>query len=372
MTLLSERAEAARQFLEGEWGKHHLKGRYKRWHSRPLVNRLRQPTLCGTELDGWEALRELTEAGLVETSQPVSARQRLNVRVQLSEALRHRLASEFARVDASLPLDAGQAALWRHALESVLDGWDLADQRRLAEGLNDLAAALPGAHVLSSYEASARYLLGSSKLLDALPRELVRAFGIERAAFRGPGAWVLAAVPAEPQGVLLIENPQSFEQACRAGVAGRLALLCSFGYGLSLSEALRAPERVRLIGEIDPLQTLDGLLALENVTYWGDLDPEGLRIFRWLRQSVATLRLSALYAPMIERLEREGGHPLHRLTGKGGQRPAPGWSRGLDQEALGDAEVAALAGDALEAEREDHWLGLLADSDLDAMPGGAV
>lgn len=292
--------------------------------------------------------------------------------MQLFEALRHRLETEFARVDASLPLDTAQAAVWRHALEGVLEGWSLADQRRLAEGLNDLAAALPGAHSLSSFEASARYLLGSSKLLDALPRELVRAFGIERAAFRVPRVWVLAAVPAEPRGLLLIENPQSFEQACRAGVAERLALVCSFGYGLSLSEALRAPERVRLVGEVDPRQTLAGLLSLECVTYWGDLDPEGLRIFRRLRRSVPALRLSALYAPMIERFACRGGHPLHRLTGKHGQRPGADWSRGLDQEALDAAEVASLAGAALDTARENHWLGMLGGDGLEAASNGAV
>ncbi|MDW5377062.1 DUF2220 family protein [Halomonas sp. HP20-15] len=363
MKLLSERAEVAQHYLEGEWGKHHLKGRYKAWRSQPLVNMLSQAGHCGTELDGWEALRELAEAGLIETAQPVSAHQRLNVRVQLSEALRHRLESEFARVDASLPLDAAQAAVWRHALDGVLEAWSLADQRRLVEGLNRLAADLPGAHALSSFEASARYLLGSSKLLDALPRELVRAFGIERAAFRMPSVWVLAAVPAEPQGVLLIENPQSFEQARRTGLAERLALLCSFGYGLSLSEALKAPERVRLIGDVDPRQSLADLLTLERANYWGDLDPEGLRIFRRLRRSVPTLRLSALYAPMIERFEREGGHPLHRLTGKHGQRPGIGWARGLDQEALDDTVMAELGGRSLDDALAEAWLTLIKGMD---------
>ncbi|GGX92890.1 hypothetical protein GCM10007160_20530 [Litchfieldella qijiaojingensis] len=361
MSHLSECAEATLTWLEGEWCTAYRKEKSKSWHSKALVKRLKREGICATELDGWEALGELARAGLIETTAPVSARQRLNVRVLLSEALCHRLESEFADVDDSLALKAGQAALWRHSLDGVLQGWSVDDQRRLAEGLRELAEALPEAYALSAFEASARYLLGSSKLLLNLPRELVRAFGIETSAFRRPLSWVLAAMPDEPQGLLLIENPQSFDQACRVGLDQRLAIVCSFGYGLSLSEALRAPKRVRLVCEGLVSRTLDELLELPNPTFWGDLDPEGLRIYLCLREAIPRLRLSALYAPMIEYYDGHGGHPLHGLTGKANQRPAGTsstgiWARGLDQEILSDADLLAHAGHALDEEMQRRWL----------------
>ncbi|MHB0777198.1 Wadjet anti-phage system protein JetD domain-containing protein [Halomonas sp. WWR20] len=363
MSHLSERAEAVQTWLEGEWSQCHLKGKRKTWESRPLVARLKREGRCQTELDGWEALYELAAAGVIEAPAVVSSRQRLNVRVRLSEALCHRLASEVTEVDDSLGLNSAQAAAWRHALDGVLQDWSLVDQQCLASGLRRLAAALPDAYALSAFEASAHHLLGSSKLLTALPRELVRSFGIDTSAFRGPVAWVLAAVPDSPQGLLLIENPQSFDQACRVGLNERLALVCSFGYGLSLGEALKSPEQVRLIGEGGSSHRLTELLALPNITFWGDLDPEGLRIFSHLRHSLPGLRLSALYAPMMARLEADDGHPLHALTGKAKQRPGTRWSRGLDQELIDDATLAAGAGKALEDPLQQRWLQALADGE---------
>ncbi|SFH16815.1 Wadjet anti-phage system protein JetD domain-containing protein [Modicisalibacter xianhensis] len=361
MSHLSERAEAVQLWLEGDWTLAYRKQGNKGWRSASLVRRLKRDRACATELDGWEALRELAGAGVIETVSPVSARQTLNVQVTLSEALRHRLESEFAELDDSLGLEAAQAAVWRHALDGVLQDWSVTDQQRLAEGLRAMAADLPHAYAYSAFEASARYLLGSSKLLMALPRELVRSFGIDTTAFRGTSAWVLASVPAEPQGLLLIENPQSFEQACRVCLDERWALVCSFGYGLSLGEALRAPEQVRLIGERTSSCTLSELLALPEVTFWGDLDPEGLRIFLRLRQSVPGIQLSALYTPMIERLENDAGHPLHGLTGKAGQRQAGSWMRGLDQEALDDTRVAELGDKALDESLAEEWLARITD-----------
>ncbi|MFC3286256.1 Wadjet anti-phage system protein JetD domain-containing protein [Litchfieldella rifensis] len=365
MSYLSECAEAVQIYLEGDWAKHYRKRGAKRWRSVSLVKRLKREGICTTELDGWEALSELARAGVIETTQPIAANQCLNVHVSLSEAERHRLEAEFSDVDDALQLQAGQAVVWRHALDGVLYDWSLDDQYRLAQGLRELAGALPQAYAMSAFEASARYLLGSSKLLTALPRELVRAFAIDVAAFRGPVAWVLAAMPSEPEGLLVIENPQSFDQACRAGLSERLALVCSFGYGLSLSEVLKAPERVRLIGEGTASRTLSELLGSPNKTFWGDLDPEGLRIYCRLRQTVPALRLSALYGPMIAVLESGGGHPLHGLTGKADQRPARGWSRGLDQEMLDDASLTALAGQALDEAIQQRWLAYLGSTDVE-------
>lgn len=362
MSHLSERADTVRVHLEGEWFKHYLRNKSKHWRSTSLVKNLKRERLCETEFEAWQVLAELAAAGVVEA--PVtSLKHHVSLTLGLSEAVCHRLESEATPVDPSLKLDASQAVVWRHALAEGLEDWSLADQYQLAEGLRALAADIPGAYAWSAFEASARYLLGSSKLLMALPRELVRSFGIDTTAFRGPLAWVLASVPDEPQGVLLIENPQSFDQACRVGLDEHLALVCSFGYGLSLTEVLKAPEQVRLIGGRASSHTLSELLELPAIMFWGDLDPEGLRIFLRLRQSVPRIRLSALYAPMMERLETEGGHPLHILTGKAGQRQASRWSRGLDQEALDDAALGEWGGETLDESRAERWLALLSEAD---------
>ncbi|GAB2784199.1 hypothetical protein GCM10027040_07840 [Halomonas shantousis] len=375
MSHLSERAEAVQAWLEGDWTLHRRqpteKGRRqedKRWRSQALVAQLWREGICPTGPDGWEALHELAGAGVIETEALTSLRQRPDVLVCLSEALRHRLESEFAEPDGSLGLDVAQAAVWRHVLDGVLQDWSLQDQQRLADGLRALAANLPAAYALSTFGASARYLLGSSRLLTALPRELVRSFGIDTMVFRGPMAWVLTAMPAKPEGVLWIEHPQSFDRACRVGLDKRLALVCSFDHGASLDEALQAPERVRLMGGGASWQTLDELLALPNVTFWGDLDSERLGFFQRLRQTVPGIRLSALYAPMIERLEAGGGYPLHALTGKTNRRHvgarSPGHvSRGLDQEVLDDASLIELAGQPLDETLAQRWLSTLSEYD---------
>lgn len=360
MSHLSERAEAVRQYMEGQWFKQFLRNKSKRWKSTTLVKSLNREGLCTTHFEAWRTLEELAIVGIVDA--PVSSlKHHVPLMLGLSEAVCHRLAAEATPVDPSLRLDVSQAVVWRHVLAEGLKDWSVTDQQRLAEGLRAMAADLPHAYAYSAFEASAQYLLGSSKLLSALPRELVRSFGIDTTAFRGTSAWVLASVPAEPQGLLLIENPQSFEQACRVCLDERWALVCSFGYGLSLGEALRAPEQVRLIGERTSSCTLSELLALPEVTFWGDLDPEGLRIFLRLRQSVPGIQLSALYTPMIERLENDAGHPLHVLTGKAGQRQAGNWMRGLDQEALDDTCVAELGDKALDESLAEEWLARITD-----------
>ncbi|WP_446020155.1 Wadjet anti-phage system protein JetD domain-containing protein [Billgrantia sp. Q4P2] len=266
----------------------------------------------------------------------------------LAEARIEQLKADLPDVDNRLGLSAAQEQAWRRALESQLREWSIEDQLALAEGLRRLANDLPGVYQLSPYVASARYLLGSSKLLEALPTELVRAFDIEPTRFQPAETWLLASVPEQPEGLLLIENAQSFSQACRVGCDKRLALICTFGYGLSLANALESGDRVRLVGQGAAGVPLPDLLALPSSTYWGDLDPEGLRIYKRLNHFLPALALSALFGPMLAAFESGTGHPLDALSGKAGQRAAGNWQRGLDQEWLADDQVQKLAGRALD------------------------
>ncbi|MDN3554819.1 Wadjet anti-phage system protein JetD domain-containing protein [Halomonas maura] len=359
MSTTGEAARAVQAWLEADWCRQYRRRGARRWRSDTLVRRLCREGICDSQLAGWQALAELARFGILDA--PEALRHRVPVRLGLSEGECHRLREGMVHPDASLGLTADQTLPWGLALERRLDDWSLADQRRLAQGLRRLAADLPDAYGLSAKVASARYLLGSSKLLEALPGELVRSFGIEPRDFRAAPVWLLAAMPEAPEGLLLIENPQSYAQACRVGLDRRLALVCSFGYGLSLGESMLDPAAVRLVGEQGLSHALTALLSLPSPTYWGDLDPEGLRIYRRLKAQLPALRLSALLDPMASALAGEGGHPLHRLTGKEGQRPAGDWTRGVDQEWLEDATVAGLGGQPLSSSLETAWMAALTD-----------
>lgn len=357
--MLDDTVRRALEHLEAGWCQAFLKGRVGARQAKTLVTEFLHQAICQTRLEGRQVLHALHKSGWIESSLGevgLSPRLDLNPMVVLAAWRREELAAGLPAAHAELELTAVQTACWNRTLADSLEGFGRAEQQRLVTGLRDLAAELPEAYAhLTAFEASARYLLGSSKLLKALPRELVLSFGIDPEAFRRPKVRLLASMPTKPEGLLLIENPQSFDQACRLGLDLRLALVCSFGYGLSLGEALDEGS-VSLIGEGPLPLGLEALLMLPSLTYWGDLDPEGLRIYQKLKRRLPSLRLSALYGPMLEAMERGTGHPLHRLTGKGGQRAAGKWARGLDQEWLDEEACLALAEQALDTDQETRVL----------------
>ncbi|MGR4068552.1 Wadjet anti-phage system protein JetD domain-containing protein [Billgrantia sp. C5P2] len=360
--MLNEAARKVLAQLERVWQRVYANGsKGKGWQAEPLVRSLKRKGICETEHQAWEVLEKLLDAGAISLRQGgrISPHQRWNATILLAEARIEQLKADLPDVDNRLGLSAAQEQAWRRALESQLREWSIEDQLALAEGLRRLANDLPGVYQLSPYVASARYLLGSSKLLEALPTELVRAFDIEPTRFQPAETWLLASVPEQPEGLLLIENAQSFSQACRVGCDKRLALICTFGYGLSLANALESGDWVRLVGQGAAGVTLPDLLALPSSTYWGDLDPEGLRIYQRLKAREPKLRLSALYAPMIQAMEEGLSHPLDHLMGKGGQRPAETWRCGLDQEWLPDGLCLSFAGQVLSAEQEERTLARL-------------
>lgn len=361
---LSEPGQRLLGELEARWCRRFLKGDDKpQWSTQSLLTFMQRGSICPTQLEGRQILDELHRAGVLDVPESVSFSPRLNLtpRIGLAAWRCAQLSETLPAVTPELMLTPRQAICWNQALAGVLKGWSPSDQYALVVGLRALASDLPEAYRLVTYAASARYLLASSKLLDRLPNGLLREFGIEPTLFDRPDAWLLASMPTRPESVLLIENSQSYMQALRLGVDHRIALVCSFGYGLSLGEALSGVERVRLVSETPLSLTLRELLALPHLTYWGDLDPEGLRIYRRLQSRLPALRLSALYAPMIDALEGGGGHILHEATGKSGQVPAGAWKRGVDQEWIEDTVVCQWAGQVLAPELERRWLEWLGD-----------
>lgn len=240
---------------------------------------------------------------------------------------------------------------------------------RLGRGLLELRTRQAAVAGRPTFVVSAQFLCGASKILSGKHARALRNFGIDVALFAESANYVVTAGPPNPESVVLIENPTSFELAAASSVVDRVALLATFGYGLSRSGEAFGQQLASIVakpGTLIPLVRAGRppaphvLLTNPNITFWGDLDHEGLRIFLRLKRVIPQIELSALYGPMAERLGNGGGHPYAAITGKDGQAPltsaesassaAIGWlsaccaTAALDQEAIEDADIEMLAG----------------------------
>lgn len=244
-----------------------------------------------------------------------------------------------------------------------LEGLTDADLRELAKGLAELRAAQEQERGVPRFVVSAKYLLGSSKLIGSLPPAALKAFGIETGTFPDAILHLLVAGPSAPEAVILIENPHSFEEAIAAGCAEKYALVVTYGYGLSrfgeqfgnrLVELVDATERlVPLVRSGNPPRPTE-LFRHPRIFFWGDLDREGLRIYTSLRSRIPALRISALYRPMSEAAKQGQSHPYAKATAKDGQvtlgtMPDDALplvplcrDRGVDQEIVARADITAL------------------------------
>jgi len=245
-----------------------------------------------------------------------------------------------------------------------LDGFSDADMRDLGRGLKDLKSAQREEKNTPRFVVSAKYLLGSSKILGSLPTPSLKSFGIDIDTFPDAMPHVVVAGPENPEAVLLIENPHSFEEAIAAGCADKIALVVTYGYGLSRSgdaygnslteAAVQAERLVPLIRKGNP-PSPKTLFGHSKTLFWGDLDREGLRIYASLRKGLPALRASALYMPMLEAMERGISHPYAKATAKEKQGTTESipedaiplasicLDRGLDQEVVSREEIAKLA-----------------------------
>jgi hypothetical protein len=240
---------------------------------------------------------------------------------------------------------------------------------QLASGLERMKQELNAPSADPLFVLSAKYLLGSSKIIGKLPAAPLRQYcpALQDQPDRIP--YVVTAGPARPQRVILIENPWAFERAIEAGLAGTHALVATFGYGLSRNgEAFGKQLQSLLTGNWAVLiqlrrnpevADLEALLTHPSIEFWGDLDLEALRIYRSLLKKIPKLELSSLYVPLQRRLIAGVGHPYHLITGKAGQQALgaeeffdlPDTRRlallcatmGLDQECLSLEEIAEQA-----------------------------
>ena len=217
-------------------------------------------------------------------------------------------------------------------ISGALDGFSSADMLYLLDGLVALRAEQSrhvGDYVFS---VSAKYLLGSSKLLAKFENRHLKAFGIDVDMFQDRPPYVVVGGNGQaPEAVILVENPISFEVAVQSRAAERCAFVCTFGFGLSNQgnefgyQLASAVER----GNAIVLRRTEGahidfrtLLKHKNCHFWGDLDSAGMHIFMRIQRRLPLLRLSALYMPMVSALnDPRTNHPYVASTGKIGQTP---------------------------------------------------
>lgn len=245
-----------------------------------------------------------------------------------------------------------------------LDGFSNADMGDLARGLLAMRFGQKQDKGTPRFVLSAKYLLGSSKILGSLPVPALRVFGIDIDSFPDAITQVIVAGPDSPEAVLLIENPHSFEEAIAAGCAERVALVVTYGYGLSrsgeaygnsLAEAVEQADRLVPLVRVGNPPSPKSLLGHSRIFFWGDLDREGLRIYSSLCKGVPALRASALYLPMVDAMKRGESHPYAKATAKerqGSVDKVPDdvsalvslcSERGVDQEIVKREDIARLA-----------------------------
>lgn len=251
------------------------------------------------------------------------------------------------------------------------------DMRLLLDGLVKLRH--DQLHLLGqpAYIVSAKYLLGSSKMLTRIPRRSLKAYGIEPRQFPSHPLYVVVAGCASPETVVLVENPAAFELAISTQAVNRCAFIATFGFGLSKSEEdcgnqlakmveARFSDAITLTREGSMCPTAKELLSHPKITFWGDLDVAGLEIYLRLRKAIPHLQLSALYKPMVASVDKPAAsHPYVALAGKERQPTMPRSgkkddpvlarlldicvSRGVDQEQVSPSDVESLSPFGLDA-----------------------
>lgn len=265
---------------------------------------------------------------------------------------------------ALIPLHKPLACFGRETLAEILQGL-----LRLRENV----AKEDGRH---RFIVSARYLIGSSKLLDTLPSAALKAYGIPINRFPSHPFYVVAAGSAKPEAVVLVENPAAFELAVTTRAIERVAFIATFGFGLSkfeedygnqladMVESDRFASAITLTREGSSCPPARGLLNHPKITFWGDLDVAGVHIYLRLQRAIPGLRLSALYEPIIDAMDALGSHhPYEPAVGKGrqGTMPAPAFfddsaahyllsrcaGKGVDQEIVSVDQLERLAGSVL-------------------------
>jgi hypothetical protein len=327
-----------------------------------LVNRLAD-ALTISHLDVRHNLIALAQAGVIDNIGPTGdGLGRVNILQRLLEDPIPM--SEHEREWLDLISSKGLNAGLEVALEEIgilLAGLSRSDMEHLLDGFFRLVADRDQLAGRDPYEISAKYLLGSSKILGKLGKALAAA-GMSESSFGNRPRYILGAGPAQSRFTLLVENPECLERVVALGVSERITVIATYGYGISWSGLgvegrLDRIKIARVAGT--PPATLKEAVAVETC-FWGDLDSAGLDIFLKLRGLVPHLALSALYRPMLAAAAHAAtSHPYCSLVEKSGQITMFGNNgaetrlatacrlRSVDQEFVSSADILLLSDQAL-------------------------
>lgn len=337
--------------------------RHRGWlNGSRLVNRLAD-SLAISHLDVRHNLLALAQAGIIDNIGPTGdGLGRVNIHQRLLEEPPS--LSEHEREWRGLISSKGLNPVLEVALAEIgilLAGLSRSDMQHLLDGFFRLVAEREQLAGRDPYEISAKYLLGSSKILGKLGKALAAA-GVSASSFGNRPRYMLGAGPTQSRFTLLVENPECLERVVALGVAERITVIATYGYGISWSglsvEGRLDHIKIARVASTPPA-TLKEAVAVETC-FWGDLDSAGLDIFLKLRELVPHLALSALYRPLLDAAAvASTSHPYCSLVEKFGQITMFGNHgaetrlamacrfRSVDQEFVSSADILLLADQAL-------------------------
>lgn len=233
------------------------------------------------------------------------------------------------------------------SLACLLNGMPQEDLAALACGLQRLSEEGPSATDDAGFNVSARYLMGSSKVLSMMSVRMLEALRLPIRLRNPSPRYVICAGPPDPVATLLIENPQAFENAVRSGLSDEVALICTYGFGLSYlgHEWLHAidtsevDQPILIVRKGSP-PPLSNLLRAPRVFLWGDLDLAAISIYKALKRAVPQLHMSRIYEAMMPMIHDSNlSHPYAEIFDKGDQ----GKGIGIDTQSSHDLDSACLA-----------------------------
>lgn len=323
-----------------------------------------------SRIDVNEAIRCLNQASLLEYTAdprglPVSGF--ISVVKEDVRTPRHELDWAQAMILAGIDKEAATVLL---GLSAKLEDVSPSDMNLMANALKKLANSSQDELNDAGFNISAQCILSGSKVLSQLSPKMLHALGLPARLHTSSPRYVVCAGPAEPVATLLIENPRAFENAIRSGLANTVALVCTYGFGLSYlgQEWLHAEltsdlDRPIIMVRSGSPPSLDKLFSLPRVYLWADLDRAAFSIYLSLTRSIPHLLLSAIYRAMDVMLDDPSkSHPYSKIFDKAGQiiseehphkdvRVIELWRRcalrAVDQEAVLDADILRFGAAAL-------------------------